>query len=684
MNLVPFNIAALAETDIIGSGKNIVAGAAINIFKSGGGTAQIFSDAAGVTPITLPTTADTHGELLFFIEEGDYQFVIAGKSYAQSIVAPNVIKVVDTFADIATTSLKVDQIVMTRGHTTKGFGSLRFIGKSGSVTSNGGTRSNTGTANVYADAIIDDHIHTDMFGISSALVNNATALANAASAAAARGVPFIGSPLAYFGISGSFVPPDNSNINTLYLKQLSSGLNSSTRTIFKNSGSNIRLQHIKVDRGGSATAGDPQTAVDAAGVWIQNVTGQIYVDDIEVFGDGQGTGIRMINLNEMHFDNFNVHDITYYSAVTPVTELAGGVSIENCTKFEITKGRISNILSKTGAGTPRRFQTDGMGVGGQTGSNRFKISGVFVQNVGEGIDVTGSGGNNNFEITGCTAEDCGFAGIKVANGNKEFSVHHNTIIRAGWTGIPVVGAGATIAQGIGNIYIHHNQIYDTGTNPEISGGSVTYDGIQIGEASTAPGTPHNIFVHDNIIVDRKTTKTMQNGIKYYGNVAVGQNVFLDRNTIEGFANAAVTSDGTLKLGKYQYSSIGTTGTFTHSSTGNWVQFIPNSTVYDDNALCSAGNFTPKISGLYTLSAANVWLFNVVGLRGLRIKKNGTVVASNLLPTITVASNTTPVAVMRKLTLAAGDVVTFEFYQSSGGNLDLSNTGTFAEILLERM
>lgn len=151
MTLVPYNLASLAEDDTIGGGKNIVAGASVNITKVSGGSAQIYSDEAGTTLITLPTVTDAHGELLVFIEPGDYNFSINSKVYrvriSGSLTAP-------TFASLATTPSFPGQIIRTMGHTNPGIGGQTFQDFSGSITNDTGSQiTNTVTTGRYWKAI---------------------------------------------------------------------------------------------------------------------------------------------------------------------------------------------------------------------------------------------------------------------------------------------------------------------------------------------------------------------------------------------------------------------------------------------------------------------------------------------------------------------------------------------------
>lgn len=78
-------IVAIAKDDGIGGGKNIVAGASVNITFVGGGIAPIFADNLGTTPISLPNVTDADGEFAFFIKSGEYFYVVAGESHRVTV-----------------------------------------------------------------------------------------------------------------------------------------------------------------------------------------------------------------------------------------------------------------------------------------------------------------------------------------------------------------------------------------------------------------------------------------------------------------------------------------------------------------------------------------------------------------------------------------------------------------------
>ena len=165
--LVPFLVVGIAEDDTVGAGKNVVAGASLNIIKSGGGAASIYADEAGTTPISLPTTLDSSGQKMIFIAAGAYDVVIGGVSRRQDITGVHSSPfVVETFAALATTAAPTSgMIVYLKQHTSGGLGGGHFQDTAGTITNDGGTIiNNTMTVGRHWKRIGYEQLTTDMFG----------------------------------------------------------------------------------------------------------------------------------------------------------------------------------------------------------------------------------------------------------------------------------------------------------------------------------------------------------------------------------------------------------------------------------------------------------------------------------------------------------------------------------------
>lgn len=597
----------------------------------------------------------------------------------------NISRRIDSWAAISAIPVsQAGQLFLLSQHTSGGLGGGTLMSFAGSVADDNVTQKNSATVGFYLKRVGYTAITPEMAGVTNYSVNNLVALQAAATAAANNNVPLKGNPSQYCGVTGNFVIPDNSTIIDLKLKQLIPA--SSTRTFFKNSGvGNIKLLNCAVDRNGTADAIDPQIYTDAAGVWIQNVS-NVKIDGLEVFGNGQGTGATFLTLGgECDFKNIYIHDITWWTAAAPVTEKAAGFGFQNMSQFTVSNFKVTNIYSKTGTDPVRRYQTDAINFGGCT---RFTLKNGYISNTGEGLDITGSIGNSDFKIHDIYAEDCGTAAFKVANGNNTGEMHSLTAVRSGQCGIGIVGTGATALQPVGNFFIHHCFIYDTGANPEVSGGSITYDGIQLAEATTQPSAPFNTILSDLLIVDRQTVKTMDYGIRRYESVFSGQNLVLGDNIIiQGAKVADVAARGVPNtLGKYMFSSIQLAAPLTHTTSGTWQTFLLTTPEFDDNGLynTATGVFTIKTAGLYEINAFLSFASNATGYRGLRCRVTKAPAAIATLISdlkMAVTGDSTSCQVKRNIMLAAGDSLMFEFNQTSGGALNTNASTNFAQVTL---
>jgi hypothetical protein len=90
-------------------------------------------------------------------------------------------------------------------------------------------------------------------------------------------------------------------------------------------------------------------------------------------------------------------------------------------------------------------------------------------------------------------------------------------------------------------------------------------------------------------------------------------------------------------------------------------------------LNSSGVFTASSSVVFDFMASVVFATNSTGMRGIRIRKNGNDTGFGAL-IFPVAANPTVPVISGAISLIAGDALTVECFQSSGGSLSL-NTGT---------
>lgn len=87
MSLVPYSIVAIAKNIISGRGSNVIKNAPVYVKDlDGNEVAEIYaSDEEGAEGLVQPFYTNDSGELFFYINAGDYDITIAGKTYRVSI-----------------------------------------------------------------------------------------------------------------------------------------------------------------------------------------------------------------------------------------------------------------------------------------------------------------------------------------------------------------------------------------------------------------------------------------------------------------------------------------------------------------------------------------------------------------------------------------------------------------------
>lgn len=100
MALVPHKIVALAQSDAEGTGgQNIVAGAVVSLFDSGGVAIQLHDDASGSNPNTVKTT-DSNGVRVVWVTPGEYDEAVNGSTLRKVSIGGRSASEVDTFANL--------------------------------------------------------------------------------------------------------------------------------------------------------------------------------------------------------------------------------------------------------------------------------------------------------------------------------------------------------------------------------------------------------------------------------------------------------------------------------------------------------------------------------------------------------------------------------------------------------
>lgn len=158
---------------------------------------------------------------------------------------------------------------------------------------------------------------------------------------------------------------------------------------------------------------------------------------------------------------------------------------------------------------------------------------------------------------------------------------------------------------------------------------------------------------------------------------------------QAVAGTMAVSDATLIVSKIaDASAIGagsvistvvqnTAGTSIANAAWTGVPFA--TTVQDTVSAFSTPTYTAKVSGTYQVKLVTVWAANTTGQRGQRIRKNGADTGIGSFMDAT-AALTLGQSSSGDVALNAGDTITVEVYQNSGGALALSTATDVSNLL----
>jgi hypothetical protein len=178
----------------------------------------------------------------------------------------------------------------------------------------------------------------------------------------------------------------------------------------------VKLERVKILRGGAADTGMHS---NAAGLYLVNA-GPVSLTDIEITGDGKGSGLFLSHCRQVRIDGLNIHDMLWApyrgdvefteaelrgdfrwnnSPIYDFNERAGrfirvrvqeqltGMTLNTVEDVEMVRSRIERI-GTTIDGKFLPWQADGVTVGSAKG---LTIRDCEVGEVWEGIDLTGAG-----------------------------------------------------------------------------------------------------------------------------------------------------------------------------------------------------------------------------------------------------------------------------------------------------
>jgi hypothetical protein len=303
-----------------------------------------------------------------------------------------------------------------------------------------------------------------------------------------------------YAVGGNLEIQNNITLANAKFIQTSSGV--AIRTLIKNGGT-VTLRHVTVNRGQNERNG---SITDAAGIFLNNVSDSL-LEDVEVTGNGYGSGIFVVDSNRVTLLRPHVHDMYWSTETPPRYEQMYGIFIIRSNYVNVLYARVINLLGETGDNVYRSWQSDGITLS----ATRYAfILGTAVENTGEGIDLTGSEFNEYFEIAHSAAIDNDSFGFKAANSARRGVIRDSVAIRSGYAGFIVNGPSEpNLSVLASDITIERCQALNTGANGRWAHERVS--GFLVLQGLYNLDYPKKIRIVDSQASDNQSQPTMKVG-----------------------------------------------------------------------------------------------------------------------------------------------------------------------------
>lgn len=493
----------------------------------------------------------------------------------------------------------------------------------------------------------------------------------AMNAALASGRPIDGGGYTY-AVTGDVVLPAVCDLRNLTVKQLAPG-SAVRRTLYQSAGTRLRLERVKVDRNGDGSGG---SIASAGGIYVAANTGAVDLIECEVFGNDAGTGIVTVDCSDVVIDRPYVHDMTAgtssSSAVTDDT--IQGVWVIRGQRATIISPRVRNLLNRwSGQAAFAKFSR-GIAV---SGAKNFMIFNPMVDTVDQGVDLSGDETPEFFAVLGGVVSNCYTWGHKAANSVRNGSYVGCVSYRAGQAGFVASAPSSSttnqtqkldyigcrsIASGHGGVWAAFNTA-----------------GYRVMESALYPSHPRAIrYTACTADADGATMK--------YG-------FFSDADLASGAGDNWVEAENCSVYGatvaEYEGLNQGVTvralNTTQSVANNTWTAVACDQTNVDrmGGASGAATEFAATRSGLYVATFGAEFASSATGVRGVRVKRQGSVLPGSQHTQSALSGTTTQITTSIPVLLNKGDALTFEAFQDSGGALNLAAGSSWSVALVSQ-
>jgi len=297
----------------------------------------------------------------------------------------------------------------------------------------------------------------------------------------------------------------------------------------------VHLDHVKIDRGNHPDSGG---RTDGAGIHLEYVS-PATLQDVEITGDGKGTGLMISHCSHVRLDRLDIHDMTWapYAGddifdrfnvneiredfgwnVFPIYEFRSaakrfvrvrvqeqlvGIFMGLSSDIQVTNSKIRRLQTSISGGL-YPLQSDGMTIGN---TQHIKIDHCDLSRTWEAIDFTGKSGED-LEVTHCTAADTIGWAFKIAHPKQHVRYADCIATRGGIAGF-LIGADSD------DVQLLRCQALETGGNQYWTRADGSHimrlSGIRIQGTANSP-TPRHIHIDDCTAINDEHPGAIDYGI----------------------------------------------------------------------------------------------------------------------------------------------------------------------------
>lgn len=273
--------------------------------------------------------------------------------------------------------------------------------------------------------------------------------------------------------------------------------------------------------------------------------------------------------------------------------------------------------------------------------------------------VGGSVENNGVTVGasgfGLKIEDSGYEGAGGANFTGVYFESNNGVADLVLEDLPVIATnvahslvGCTFSRATSSHYATNNIAVNFGSVATYGTKKLTISGCGFqssGTYSADAGRPY---------------------IQWYG-VAATKDNFYQLGCI--FEDAVEKPTGLQNL-QYQFCEVSQTAAQSISNT-TWTKWLIDGILYSFSwtPVLTTNDIEIPENGVYAINVTATWSSAAAGARGIRLKTGANIFAQNMDTTVDVISTTTTKR------LAAGDIISVEVYQATGGAININGSGT---------